>query len=287
MKLVMVHGRAHSGRVPAVVKKEWMDALGYGLLRANKTLPAGMVVELPFYGDELESMVQSTKSPLAIDATAKGTAADVEKEFRGEMLEDIAAALGVIRGDIEREYTGQPQQKGPENWEWVQAILRAVDRVPGLNSSAIDLFTRDVYVYLTFPGVRARIDQMVSDAIGTTEPVVILAHSLGSIVAYNVLITRAATPPVVRLVTVGSPLGIRAIKRHLASPLQSPACVGHWFNAYDERDVVALVGLDARGFNVTPPIENKADIRNFTDNRHGIAGYLADPVVAGKVVELL
>lgn len=150
MKLVMIHGRAQAGRVPEVVKKEWLDALGYGLLRAEKTLPAGTTVELPFYGDELESMVQAVKSPLGIDATAKGTATDADKEFRGEMLEDIAAALGVTRGDIEREYTGQPQQKGPENWEWVQAILRAVDRVPGLNSSAIDLFTRDVYVYLTF-----------------------------------------------------------------------------------------------------------------------------------------
>ena len=26
---------------------------------------------------------------------------------------------------------------------------------------------------------------------------------------------------------------------------------------------------------------------NFTDNRHGIAGYLADPAVARKIVELL
>lgn len=284
MKLVMVHGRSQAGKVPTVLKKEWTDALGYGLLRANRTLPAGTVVEFPFYGDELERLVQQTNTPLGIDATAKGTQTDGEKELRGEILEEMAAALGVTRADIEREYVGQPLQKGPENWEWVQAILRAVDRVPGLNSSAIDLFTRDVYVYLTYPGVRATIDRMVSEAIGT-EPAVVLAHSLGTIVAYNVLVKRVAAPKVARLVTVGSPLGIRAIKRHLDSPLCSPACVGHWFNAYDDRDVVALVALDARGFNVSPPIENKADISNFTDNRHGIAGYLADPVVAAKIVE--
>jgi hypothetical protein len=286
MKLVMVHGRSQAGRVPAILKKEWTDALGYGLLRANKTLPAGTVVEFPFYGDELERLVQLTNTPLGIDAIAKGTQTDGDKELRGEILEDMAAALGITRADIEREYAGQPLQKGPENWEWVQAILRAVDRVPGVNSSAIDLFTRDVYVYLTYPGARATIDRMVSEAIGT-EPAVVLAHSLGTIVAYNVLVKRAAAPGVARLVTVGSPLGIRAIKRHLDPPLCSPTCVGHWFNAYDNRDVVALVALDARGFNVSPAIENKADIRNFTDNRHGIAGYLADPVVAAKVVEFL
>jgi hypothetical protein len=60
--------------------------------------------------------------------------------------------------------------------------------------------------------------------------------------------------------------------------------VGHWFNAYDDRDVVALLPLDGQTFNVTPPIENKGDVRNFTDNRHGIEGYLVDPVVAQQVV---
>jgi hypothetical protein len=66
--------------------------------------------------------------------------------------------------------------------------------------------------------------------------------------------------------------------------LVSPPCVGQWFNAYDDRDVVALSPLDARTFNVTPPIENKSDVLNFTDNRHGIEGYLADSVVARQVV---
>jgi hypothetical protein len=42
--------------------------------------------------------------------------------------------------------------------------------------------------------------------------------------------------------------------------------------------------LDAQTFNVTPPIKNKSDMLNFTDNRHGIEGYLADPVVARQLV---
>jgi hypothetical protein len=282
----MIHGRGQAAKDPAALKKEWLDGLGYGLLRAEKTLPAGTSVAFPFYGDELDRLVQQINTPLAINANAKGTATDAEKDLRGEIIEDLAAGLGVTRGDIEREFAGEPLQKGPANWEWVQAILRAVDRVPGVNSSAIDTFTRDVYVYLSYPGVRSKIDRIVGDAIGD-EPCVVLAHSLGTIVAYNVLIKRAASPGVSRFITLGSPLGIRAIKKHLASPLSSPRCVGHWFNAFDDRDVVALTALDARGFDVTPPIENKTDVLNFTDNRHGIAGYLADPVVAAKIAEFL
>ncbi|HXH37717.1 MAG TPA: alpha/beta hydrolase [Thermoanaerobaculia bacterium] len=286
MKLVMVHGRSQAGKDPAALKKEWLDAFGYGLLRAEKTLPPATVVELPFYGDELERLVQQVNTPLAIDANAKGTDTDVDSNLRGEILEDLAAAIGVTRGDIEREYAGQPLQRGPANWEWVHAILRAVDRVPGVNSSAIDTFTRDVYVYLTFPGVRTRIDGIVAEAIGEG-PCVVAAHSLGSVVAYNVLLKRAPAASVPRFITVGCPLGVRAIQKHLDTPLRSPGCVRNWFNAYDNRDVVALIALDARGFNVTPPIENKSDVLNFTDNRHGIAGYLADPIVAAKVAEFL
>ena len=286
MKLVMVHGRAQAGKDPVVLKKEWMDALGYGFLRANKALPVATVVEFPFYGDELERLVELTNTPLAINANAKGTQSDAEKELRGQILEELGAAMGVTQEDIEREYAGQPMQKGPQNWEWVQAILRAVDRIPGVNSSVIDAFTRDVYVYLTYPAVRTKIDRMVDAAIGN-DSCVVLAHSLGTVVAYNVLVKRAAGPAVPRLVTVGSPLGIRAIRRWLETPLRCPACVGNWFNAYDERDVVALVALDRQNFDISPPIENKNDVLNFTDNRHGIAGYLADSVVARKVIEFL
>jgi pimeloyl-ACP methyl ester carboxylesterase len=258
----------------------------YGAARANVRVPDSTVIELPYYGDELDRMVRLTALPLAIEANAKGTANDDDERLRGEILEELALACGVTREDIEREYAGEPRQKGPQNWQWVQAILRAVDRVPGLNSSAIDRLTRDVYVYLTYPGVRAKIDAMVSAAIGN-DPTVVLAHSLGSVVAYNVLIERAAAPDVPRFITVGSPLAVRGIKRCLAAPLRSPACVRHWFNAYDDRDVVALSALDANGFNVVPAIENKHDVMNFTDNRHGIAGYLADPVVAAKIAEYL
>jgi hypothetical protein len=51
--------------------------------------------------------------------------------------------------------------------------------------------------------------------------------------------------------------------------------------------VVALVPLDGQTFNITSPIENKSDVLNSTDNRHGIEGYLADLVVAQQIVQWL
>jgi hypothetical protein len=284
MKLVLVHGRAQAGKDPIAIQKEWMDALGYGALRANKTIPTATEIVFPFYGNELERLVAHIDAPLA--ATAKGTDSDVDTDLRGQILEDIAAQIGVSRADIEREFKGQPTRKGPGNWEWVHAILRAMDKIPGVNSASIDQFTRDVYVYLTYPAVRGAIDKIVTDQM-SDGPCVVVGHSLGTVVAYNVLLRRSPADGIRRYVTLGSPLGIRGIKRYLDSPVACPSCVGSWFNAYDDRDLVALVPLDTKNFDVHPAIENKSDVMNFTDNRHGIAGYLADPMVAAKILEFL
>ena len=47
--------------------------------------------------------------------------------------------------------------------------------------------------------------------------------------------------------------------------------------------MVALVPLDAERFNVTPPIEYKGNVFNFSNNRHGMEGYLVDPVMTQRI----
>jgi len=88
-------------------------------------------------------------------------------------------------------------------------------------------------------------------------------------------------------VTVGSPLGIRAISRRLATPLVMPAGAADWYNAFDPHDVVALYPLDAANFAITPPIKNYPHVNNHTDNRHGIGGYLDDADVAAQIAAAL
>ncbi len=175
--------------------------------------------------------------------------------------------------------------RGPENWPWVVAIVRAIDRWrPGTSGDAIRLILRDVYVYCTRRGVADAIDQIVQAEV-LPEPTVVVSHSLGTVVAYNILRNDPRALQVHKLVTVGSPLAIRAVRKYLV-PLRSPKALA-WFNAFDPRDIVALNPLDGQNFPVEPAIENKRDVDNFTDNRHGIAGYLGDAVVARKVYDAL
>ena len=82
--------------------------------------------------------------------------------------------------------------------------------------------------------------------------------------------------------TVGSPLGVRAIRNQF-KPLVRPN-VGSWFNAYDDRDVVSLYPLDQNNFPIYPGVENYDGVRNHTSNRHGIVGYLDDPTIAKRIL---
>jgi hypothetical protein len=100
------------------------------------------------------------------------------------------------------------------------------------------------------------------------------------VVAYNVL--GAAGRKIPLYVTVGSPLGIRAIRRTLGT-IVNPCGTKGWYNAYDSHDVVALYPLDRDNFDVTPAITNNGSVQNWTDNRHGIIGYLDDAEVAKAI----
>ena len=285
MKLVLIHGRDQQGKDCAELKRAWLSALEVGLSNAGLPVLDTQQIEFPFYGDLLEGLVREIDSPLVADVLSKGGEADAgEADFRGQLLEELARSAGITSADIDAYYDGAVTEKGPLNWKWVHAILLALDKTP-VGSKTLDLFTRDVYVYLTFPAVAASVNKVVSDAL-LGGPCVVVAHSLGSIVAYRLLRDPACRTKVKRLITLGSPLGVGAVRGLLMPPsLALPNGVAEWFNAYDTRDVVALRALDSSTWDVRPPITNKGDVNNHTDNRHGIGGYLDDPVVAGWISE--
>lgn len=286
MKLVFIHGRSQQGKDPALLQEQWLNSLAKGLAKSNIELPESTDVVFPFYGDRLDELLKELDAPLVSDVTLRGATQDsAEADFRGELLYEIAQGAGVTDAEIQSHFKGTQQEKGPLNWEWVQSILSALDKTP-LGEVAIDAFTRDVYVYLTNKSVRKAIDGIVSASL-SDGPCVVVGHSLGSVVGYNILRNASTTIGVQKYVTVGSPLGLKAIKRKLDSPIAMPKCVHGWFNAMDERDVVALHPLDSTNFNVIPAIENKTNVDNHTENRHGIAGYLDDVTVAKRIFNAL
>jgi hypothetical protein len=235
----------------------------------------------------LESYSSRLGVPLNEEIHTRGGPLDTDfQQFRGEVLDELRNDAGITDEQVSAEFPGEPIERGPLNWKWLHAILRAIDKyVPGGSSGTVDLFTRDVYVYLKVPGVQLEINRIVATDL-TEASAVVVGHSLGSVVSYNVLRSDPRPLHVPLYVTVGSPLGIRVV-RNSFRPLKSPAPVARWYNAYDIRDIVALHGLDHRSFPVTPSVENNSQVVNDTSNRHGITGYLKNAAVAKKIYDAL
>lgn len=292
-ELVFVHGRSQQHKDAVALKQEWIDALTVGLSKSNVHLPVPKSqVRFPFYGDTLFDLSGGKPAEQAAQVIVRGDETDAaEKAFVLAVLEEIRTRSGITDEQLAEVAGQEVVDKGPGNWPWVRATLQALDRfVPQSSSPAIALFTHDVYVYLTNSGIRQIIEEGISAAITPGVETVVVAHSLGTVITYNLLRreghTRGWNVPL--LVTVGSPLAVTAIRAKLKqfSTMRTPECVGAWLNAMDSRDVVALYPLDVANFPIDPPdpaIENKTDVDNATDNRHGISGYLDNDVVAARI----
>jgi len=120
----------------------------------------------------------------------------------------------------------------------------------------------------------------------------LIAHSLGSIIAYDVLRVAGRTLPGLRIshfVTIGSPLGLTEVKEIVAAPLRVPQCVARWSNFADPRDRVAR--WDTRLSNDYRPNSGGVTISDHLvvngylspsgkSNPHKIYGYLRTPEVS-------
>ncbi|MFC5216853.1 serine peptidase [Streptomyces coerulescens] len=96
------------------------------------------------------------------------------------------------------------------------------------------------------PGTgRTAVQQRLSEAIDLHRPDVLVAHSLGSVVAYETL-HRAGTAHIPLWVTIGSPLALPKVvfDRLAPAPVDGmgtrPDAVGRWANLADPGDLVAL-----------------------------------------------
>lgn len=290
-ELVFIHGRSQQQKDSVELKKKWIDAWHKGLAKKSLDLPLPeTAIRFPYYGDTLDQLVHGTPAQDAAAIVIRGNELDnARKAFVEAVLDEIRTELEIPDEEVHKALPpGSVATRGVLNWEWVQGLLKAIDRkVPGASAASVALATLDVYEYLTNPGIRKVIDDGVAAAISAGPETVVVAHSLGTVVAYNLLRIRGpeAGWKVPLFVTLGSPLAVKVIRKKISelAPIAYPHCAGAWFNAMDERDVVALYPLDKKHFSVSPPIENKTDVHNHTSNAHGILGYLDDAEIAQRI----
>lgn len=141
---------------------------------------------------------------------------------------------------------------------------------------------------------RQRIQARLIDAINRNKNcnIMLIAHSMGSIVAYDVLNLLIDEIKINTLVTVGSPLGLPMIVSRIFSELKdvnknitklkTPGNIKyHWYNISDRDDKVALDHTLADDYGSNKSKVKPFDIAVYNDyfnngerNPHKIYGYL-------------
>ena len=290
-ELVFIHGRSQEQKDAVALKGEWVDAWKAGLAKSGLEIPiAEQQIRFPYYGQTLYELLADVPPEKVAEIVVRGAAGGSDQEeFARDVLKEISSKIDIDEQQIEAVAGRGVTERGPLNWQWFQAILQVIDTyVPMGSGLSIALFTNDVYQYLRNAGLRDAIEEGVRAAMSPNVETVVIGHSLGSVVAYNLLRREGVELQwkVPLFITVGSPLAVTAIKKSLR-PVQHPKCAAKWYNAMDERDIVARYPLDKKHFGIDPAIENKTDVMNDTCNRHGISGYLADKDVARRIYDAL
>jgi len=286
-KLILLHGRSQQNKDAANLKGEWLKSLNDGFAKAGLEMPITETsIRFPYYGDTLAQLAAGQSGDGVAEVIVRGELGDDEElMFQLEVLKEVRDHHGITDRQVDNIAESEGIERGILSWPWVYASLQAIDNyVPGGSAASIALATHDVHVYLRNPGIRGVIETGVRKALDEN-PAVVVAHSLGSVVAYNLLRREGEEKgwQVPLLITVGSPLAVKAIRERL-KPLQFPDCVRRWYNARDRRDIVALYPLDSgSGWSLDPAIDNYQDVVNTTSNHHGISGYLGDPQVAARI----
>ena len=154
-------------------------------------------------------------------------------------------------------------------------------------------FLRDVNDFFFHEDRRLAMQNSLLERLsGGGGPFVVIAHSQGSMIAYDVLRKLSRTECDVRLfVTIGSPLGIDEVQDVFKSwvnkpKLPFPACVTRWVNVADRFDPVAIDNNIANDFE--GQIENHSGpFLNLDSPRHPHSGtgYLRTSAVQNAVRE--
>jgi hypothetical protein len=142
----------------------------------------------------------------------------------------------------------------------------------------------EVRRYLHVPHVRAAARSAVAESIRRVRPRVVLAHSLGSVVAYEALHAHPELT-VDCFVTLGSPLGLPGgIFDHLVpAPISNrgarPTGVRYWVNLADTGDLVAIPLRLGDRF----PVDQHADTPIGRIDFHTFGAYLSSALTAAAI----
>jgi hypothetical protein len=227
--VVAIHGINMHRSQRTAMQESWRAAMVEGLRDIRSPHAGALTVECAFYGHEYN------------DGKAGGEPDYAAIDLAPGFEEELVIAIGAALDDAGDGGDGETKLYLPGAVQRALAAIQRSNLFEGRDSLAIS-FVKQVDRYLTDPDFRKLLHREVSTAMEQS-PRVVVAHSLGSVIAYDWLReNKPEHPPV--LLTLGSPLGLEAIRRRVNpryGPAGWPGQARAWTNIAAGHDAVALV----------------------------------------------
>ena len=191
--------------------------------------------------DWLRRLAERMRAAGAVDAAALAA----EQQELGRELQALRAAHQ--RGALSYEEARDLPEREQDLYGYTARVLPLPSFLRRLVTGKLTrAFLRDVNDFFFEPDRRAAMTASLADRLRAGGgPFVVIAHSQGSMIAYEVLrhLTRQECH-VKLLVTIGSPLGMQEVQDMFLQwepdGLRVPACVDRWVNVADRLDPVAI-----------------------------------------------
>lgn len=235
--IVFIHGL--SNKPPAEdLRRIWLSALGetIGDNRGFDLSTVGVRDSFVYWAN---LFYDEPLSAGAYESRSDELEAAVAEDFELESNEWIAAMSRTFPMEEDAIFDDAPVDDDTEEYE----------RIPlpwFLKKKLMKHFVKEAHAYLfNVDGIRDRIRDQVIDALAGARddaPRVLVGHSQGSFIAYDVLTGDPRCPQVDGLLTLGSPLGVDEVQDKLTWSRDNgfPEKVnGDWVNVYDPFDVVS------------------------------------------------
>lgn len=317
-RIIVIHGRSTK---PAAEVKERMvrEALLHGLGRVSSEVRdrvAGneIKMELVYYGDINNAILYGHRSrprkPFRSDfLTAWDWQPEAASRYEGSLQQLLA-----VREQNKAGYKALNRQY--RDFRYIDDaldVLSPFGHMFGINDNVLNALLPDLGAYFNYRTVgsmvRERLQQVLLPALASGDEICLLAHSMGSMVAYDVLwklshlseyrAYREMTIPL--LVTVGSPLGEPGITQQLYDAHEPadgryPRNIVQWHNFSAADDYVAHDEVLADNFREMVAKKYVKKIRdhaiynfwvgdNGTTNPHKFYGYLDSKKVCKVIAD--
>jgi pimeloyl-ACP methyl ester carboxylesterase len=254
--ILLVHGRGMLDRDTALTRQLWYDGLASGIASFTRESPLRESdVRVVWYADVLDPRSNAGCSYSAGDLRAKRDAKS-DSDIKG-FAQLAGGLLNVLSSFVDDK--------------------EATTQLRGFAADAS--FLSDARKRCA---AEDRLEQAMTRAKSEGRPIVLVAHSLGALVAYDYLSSRSDTNLVRTLITIGSPVGSRDLRRLLiggdsAETVTRPAAVREWINIRNENDPFAATISAGRDILTTAPIDEK--------DPHEMVGYLRATATAREILD--